>query len=314
MGGDALVSLTGGTAVVVDCSLIPGISGTGAGGDQGPGTTGSGFNTVPGTGRQVQLRDSILDTKPIVLTFTGEPGDVVEYAYTEMHGFAPHGLRIGPEWIDSNTGSGYLPAGVIPLSGELEYTTHMGFLPPQETTQRLVQARITDTSGTVFLSNAAFIVIYDECTGVVPIGERYCSPAIVNSLGIPVELNAYGSDCTRSNSVFLVLTGLPHFEFGMFLASRGQDFVPTPGGSLGVLCLGGGQLIGRYNQPNQVQQASPVYYLPGGYIQLNLNLNEIPNPMSGTEVALVNQTWNFQAWYRDGGQSNFSDAISLRLR
>lgn len=53
----------------------------------------------------------------------------------------------------------------------------------------------------------------------------------------------------------------------------------------------------------------------GYYTQLNLDLTRMPRPRPGYDMTLANHTWNFQARHRDnGGQNNFTYAISIRLR
>ncbi|MDF1839506.1 MAG: hypothetical protein P1V35_16680, partial [Planctomycetota bacterium] len=177
-----------------------------------------------------------------------------------------------------------------------------------------VQGRVSAPGGPVVLSAPDWIVVYDECSGVVPIGSGYCGPAATNSTGQAGKLNAYGSDCSNSNRVTLVASQLPADQLGIFLCSQGQGFVAHPGGSAGNLCLGGGMAIGRFNEPAQAQVSNQNHLALGYYMQLDLDLMRLPRPAPGYDVAMANQTWNFQAWYRDNGQNNFTDAVSIRFR
>ncbi len=139
------------------------------------------------------------------------------------------------------------------------------------------------------------------------IGTVYCSPAVANSTGFHATLEAQGApgSAAQGNAV-LSSTGLPPHSFGMFLASRSQGSVASPGGSQGHLCLGGS--IGRFNDPSQVVGSGP-----SGRFQLCLDLTQLPQPM-GTASVQSGETWNFQAWYRDANPtptSNFTSAISV---
>ena len=80
-----------------------------------------------------------------------------------------------------------------------------------------------------------------------------------------------------------------------------------PGGSQGVLCLGGA--IGRFVAPTQVQDSGAT-----GTFSLVLDVFDIPQP-TGAVAIQPGTTWNFQAWHQDvvGGAatSNFTDATSV---
>jgi len=139
------------------------------------------------------------------------------------------------------------------------------------------------------------------------IGARYCNPSVSNSLGFRAALDANGARAAAANDVTLIATLLPTNIFGFFLGSQTQGLVGQPGGSEGVLCLGG--LIGRYVAPTQIKNSGA-----GGSFELVLDLNQTPAGPVFAAIA-AGETWNFQAWYRDstGGlpSSNFSDAVSI---
>ncbi len=140
-----------------------------------------------------------------------------------------------------------------------------------------------------------------------PIGSGYCGPAPTNSTGRPGTISAMGSMEVTAFDVALRATNLPPFAIGLFLASQTQGFVPTVGGSVGNLCLGGA--IGRFVAPGQVNAASF-----DGALELRLDLAAIPQG-NGTVPILAGQTWNFQTWYRDTVQgtatSNFTGGVSV---
>ena len=139
------------------------------------------------------------------------------------------------------------------------------------------------------------------------IGTVYCAPGVANSTGASGELVATGSAIVANNDVTLVASSLPLTSFGFFLDSRTQGNVPQPGGSQGVLCLGGS--IGRYVGPGQVMNTGTT----GGFA-LQLDLTQMPTP-TGPVAALAGETWNFQTWHCDaiGGvaTSNFTSAVSI---
>ncbi len=139
---------------------------------------------------------------------------------------------------------------------------------------------------------------------VGPIGTNYCGPANLNSTGIPGSISAWGSTGAAANNVRLDVVSLPLNQFGMFITSQTQGFVPFPGGSQGNLCLGGA--IGRYSK-NLVNTGS------SGQVSLQLDLTNTPTPSGPTSIQ-SGQTWNFQLWYRDKNPnttSNFSDGLSV---
>ena len=133
------------------------------------------------------------------------------------------------------------------------------------------------------------------------IGDNYCGPANLNSTGMSAEVFALGSSIVACNLLSLVATDLPPNQFGYFLASETQGFVPFAGGSQGNLCLAGN--IARFVQ--QVQSSGP-----DGSFSISVDLTSIPTTPPHT--VLAGETWNFQAWFRDvGNNSNFTDGVSI---
>jgi hypothetical protein len=136
-----------------------------------------------------------------------------------------------------------------------------------------------------------------------PIGATTCAGA-TNSTGNAGRLTLMGEVALAANSLTLNAAELPPGTLVLFLASRAGALVPSPGGSTGVLCLGGA--IGRFQGPGQVQQASAT-----GQAALAVMVASLPTP-TGLVPIVSGETWHFQAWYRDtvGGAatSNLSAA------
>ncbi|MCP3919934.1 MAG: hypothetical protein GY711_30765 [bacterium] len=136
-----------------------------------------------------------------------------------------------------------------------------------------------------------------------PLGASYCAAA-ANSTGVAGTLLVSGSDVVAQNDLRLCAYDLPEDQFGYFLASRAQATPPiAPPGSQGLLCLAGN--IGRFNAPLQVVRG------PADSIQVDLTAV----PVNPVQAAQPGDTWNFQCWYRDvGNTNNFTDAVSVLLQ
>ncbi|MCP3919009.1 MAG: PKD domain-containing protein, partial [bacterium] len=136
------------------------------------------------------------------------------------------------------------------------------------------------------------------------LGTNYCT-ATANSTGLPASIAATGSPYVFVNDVTLTATGLPPNEFGFFLSSPTQAFIPSPGNSSGNFCLGVGSNLGRFN--GFVQNSGAT-----GEFSLAIDLDEIPISVPPFVIALqAGDTWNFQAWFRDGQTSNFTDGTEV---
>jgi len=93
----------------------------------------------------------------------------------------------------------------------------------------------------------------------------------------------------------------------LLLVAPAVGNVPQPGGSQGVLCLGGP--IGRY-----APQTFATSALGSG--ALAVDLGALPQP-TGFRAALPGETWTFQAWHRDANPSvtsNFTHAVSITVQ
>ena len=130
---------------------------------------------------------------------------------------------------------------------------------------------------------------------------------MTNASGNSASILGTGSTSLALNQLTLRCVDMPTTAFGFFLTSRVQGMIGQPGGSLGVLCLGGA--IGRYVGPGQILNSGGA-----GEISLLLDLTMVPQP-TGFVTVLPGETWNFTTWFRDnaGGQatSNFSNGVSL---
>ena len=155
------------------------------------------------------------------------------------------------------------------------------------------------------------LVISNDTTlgvGATPIGTNYCM-AVANSSGQIGAISAVGSDVVAANTVTLTASNLPNQQFGIFIVSMSQAFIPGAGGtSNGNICLGGS--IGRYSLPNQIASSGS-----SGEFSLALDLNQTPQGAMFVSVG-SGETWNFQAWYRDpvGVGSNFTDGLEISFQ
>ncbi len=145
----------------------------------------------------------------------------------------------------------------------------------------------------------------DNCGTGDLVGTVYCSPATSNSTGLPAMIDASGSLIAADNDLTLSVSQLPPNQFGYFLSGRSANFVPNPGGSQGILCLGGA--LGRFNAGHLIRFSGQF-----GFFMIPVDLTVMPT--SPVQPALAGETWTFQCWYRDinpNTTSNFSDAIAF---
>lgn len=155
---------------------------------------------------------------------------------------------------------------------------------------------------------ATSFVVYDNFevgTNPMSVGSNYCT-AVPNSTGVIGTISAMGSVNAAANSITLAASGIPSNQFGIFVTSLDQAFVPGAGGtSNGNLCVGG--TIGRFSMPGQIVNAGN-----NGMFSLPIDLTAVPQG-SGTVSVAAGQTWHYQAWYRDnvGVGSNFTDGLEV---
>jgi hypothetical protein len=228
------------------------------------------------------------------------------------------------------------PAGVlwgVDFGGTIvSIDTTTGAGTPTTATSTSIQGLAIDNSGTWYAvdTNTDSLYTIDPVSGgatligVVPgvgfvkgfeiptsggspsVGVNYCT-ANVNSTGQTGLITGSGSASVAANNLTIEASRLPNNAFGYFLTSLSQASTPNPGGSLGILCLGGS--IGRYTGPGQIQNTGAT-----GAFSLLLNLNQVPTP-TGFVAAVAGETRNFQAWHRDsvGGAavSNFTNGLEV---
>ncbi|MEO2147411.1 MAG: M12 family metallo-peptidase [bacterium] len=138
------------------------------------------------------------------------------------------------------------------------------------------------------------------------IGSRYCDPAVGNSSGLPGRIDATGQLDVFANDLTLTASQLPTNQFGYFLASMTPAAISGPGGSMGVLCVGGS--IARFVTQLGNTGAS-------GQLQAVIDLTMVPaNPMHSIAPG---ETWNFTSWFRDVlliQTSNFTDGVRITFQ
>jgi hypothetical protein len=173
--------------------------------------------------------------------------------------------------------------------------------------------RVTVAAGSDVVIRFSVINQYDSINGLqitpegpASVGTSYCT-ANPNSTGLSGRISGSGSASVAANDVTLTASRLPLNSFGYFITSLTQANTPNPGGSQGVLCIGGS--IGRYTGPGQIKNSGAA-----GEFSLLLDLTQIPTP-TGFMAAVVGQTRSFQTWHRDSvaglATSNFTDGLVM---
>jgi hypothetical protein len=146
--------------------------------------------------------------------------------------------------------------------------------------------------------------VLDECDS-----PNYCV-ATSNSSGLAAVIGALGSPRIVDDDFTLGAVQVASNQFGYFLMSGSQDFVPFFAGSSGNLCLGGP--IFRFSK----QPVGEVLFSgPQGRLVLPVDFANLP----GGIVFGPGDVWYFQAWFPDvtgGGAptSNTTDAIAIMFR
>ncbi len=141
-----------------------------------------------------------------------------------------------------------------------------------------------------------------NCNGVL--GTMYCD-ANANSTGAVASIYGTGDLVAANNNFGLLGFGLPENQFGYFIGSFGQTQV-NPAGSDGNLCVGGGLAIARF-----LPTLGSVF---GGQLAGSIDLTNIPLPPTLAEVLIAGDTFNFQLWYRDGSQNNFTPGLEVTFQ
>lgn len=136
------------------------------------------------------------------------------------------------------------------------------------------------------------------------------SPAFQYCYGNPNSTGDRGfirlsGDRSTTGTKQMIASALPMNSFGYFVV--GTDFANSvnPGGSAGVLCVGGS--VGRYSNAVASSGAS-------GSITVPFDPQQISQP-SGSVPAMSGQFWQFALWHRDSGgsgaTSKFTNAVSI---
>ncbi len=228
-----------------------------------------------------------------------------------------NGARFEPFFITNETALDVGPGstaifggGSNPINGstvDLTATATLAFT--DETVADYVNEHLSKTTvdGAPAVVDGNIRVVSDGAAGSVvtvlsSVGSNYCGPANLNSTGGSGVISAWGQATAAANDLELTAATLPANELGYFLCSETQGFVANPGGSQGNLCLGG--KIGRFAA--QVQNSGSA-----GTFTVGIDLTALP--VWPNQPALPGETWNFQAWFKDGATSNFTDGLSVTL-
>ena len=144
---------------------------------------------------------------------------------------------------------------------------------------------------------------------VVPLppslGLSYCASQ-PNTTDSMAALVMAGSESLAANDFELGVFSLPPASWGYFLVSQDAGLTHFPGGSRGVLCLGGN--IGRHNRPGELQLSDPA-----GVVRFAPDLADLPQGSASVAVT-AGSTWRWQFWFRDAGlafTTNFSEAQEI---
>jgi hypothetical protein len=138
-----------------------------------------------------------------------------------------------------------------------------------------------------------------------------CHQTLQNSAGLPSSLMACGSGLA-SGVTFFVAEPLPKEPTVIILlVAPLTGLVRNPGGSAGMLCLGGP--IVRH--PSLVTVSGPDWLNSGDQHVATwvLDNTQLPQP-GGLAPIHPGEIWHFQAWYRDGGTSHLTNMVSIAFQ
>jgi hypothetical protein len=143
--------------------------------------------------------------------------------------------------------------------------------------------------------------VLDEC-----LSPNYCT-ANPNTTGQAAVMSASGSPLIADDDFTITASQMPKNEWGYFLMAETQGFIPNVGGSAGNLCLG--FPFYRFSKPPTGTVLSSG---SNGTFSFTPNLTDLPQGV----VFMIGETWDFQAWHRDGAAStsNFTDGIEVMFR
>ncbi len=133
-----------------------------------------------------------------------------------------------------------------------------------------------------------------------PVGSQF-GEVNANSSGLAAGLFGMGSSVIDHNCLVFEVEGLPPNQFGYFLMSLEQGFLPLFGGSQGNLHLG--LPIVRFNSHILLSG-------PSGKATFVPDLSALPQGVSFSP----GDTWSFQMWFRDanpGQTSNTTNGLAV---
>ncbi|MDF1836628.1 MAG: right-handed parallel beta-helix repeat-containing protein [Planctomycetota bacterium] len=295
-GGGGLWLGAGGTATVVNCTIV---------GNHAPSSLGGGIN---------DQGSNVTTTNCIIWDNTGPGGaqnatnqvngTAVTYSNVEVGLPGTGNISVAPSFVNAAGGdynlmitSAGIDAGnnaAVPSGVSLDIRHKRRF--EDETS-------VADTG-----IGTAPIVDMGCSEFTTRPGTNFCS-ANVNTQGGHASMAASGSVAVIDNNLTLECTDMVPNQFAIFLVGAQPGFVASPGGSSGNLCLGG--VIGRFNDLSQIRNTGAT-----SSIDLTLDLGNLPLA-TGSVPVMPGETWHFEAWYRDGipsigfVTSNFSDGLSI---
>ncbi len=127
--------------------------------------------------------------------------------------------------------------------------------------------------------------------------------------GAPAICEVYGNPIASANDAQLVASGLPPNQFGIFMTGLSSVPAMTVSSGNGWLCINpaGGNGIGRFQGPNQIQSSGPLGTITIDTTAGQWNLASIPTA-TGSYATVAGRTNYFAAWFREpvGAGWNFT--------
>lgn len=191
--------------------------------------------------------------------------------------------RVGP--TGPGTDGGWINAS-FDLASIVTPTANMRvrFVASDEGTGSIVEAAIDDVSISAIEPSISPPTAYCDMT--------------VNSSGQSGSISSSGSQRIGQNDFALFSTGLPAGQFGIYFFGPDQVNQPLTG-SVGRLCVGGSIL----RLP--IIQADPLF----GTAAYNFDFTGTTTE----SMITAGSVFNFQFWFRDGGTSNTTNALSVEF-
>ncbi|MCP3920269.1 MAG: hypothetical protein GY711_32485 [bacterium] len=148
-----------------------------------------------------------------------------------------------------------------------------------------------------------FLMVPEQVSLCVP--DPLCMP-LANSTGQPALATLSGIGVAGADLIAVVSQGPPG-QFGYFISGPNPGLYIVPPGASGIICIGGPQF--RYTSVPLMQ----VFQFDGtGVSHAVVGGGEVILPTDGSYAPVPpvqpGATRAFQAWYRDGPTSNFSDS------